>query len=84
MNVCQNESFKCDWHVVQLVFIHITKDVLSLYNSLSLTPSFLELKAVLQRSPIRFWGNRGDLPTCTEHPSSGEEAQRAQEADRGA
>lgn len=41
-----------------------------------------ELKAVLQRSPIRFWGNRGDLPTCTEHPSSGEEAQKAHEADR--
>ncbi|XP_042352050.1 capping protein, Arp2/3 and myosin-I linker protein 2 [Plectropomus leopardus] len=39
-----------------------------------------ELKAVLQRSPIRFRGNRGDLPTCTEDPSSGEEAQRAQEA----
>ncbi|XP_041652225.1 capping protein, Arp2/3 and myosin-I linker protein 2 isoform X3 [Cheilinus undulatus] len=35
-----------------------------------------ELKAVLQRSPIRFRGNRGDLPTCTE----GEEAQRAHEA----
>ncbi|XP_051239086.1 capping protein, Arp2/3 and myosin-I linker protein 2 isoform X2 [Dicentrarchus labrax] len=43
-----------------------------------------ELKAVLQRSPIRFRGNRGDLPTCTEIPSSGEEAQRAQEAsDKG-
>ncbi|XP_070687396.1 capping protein, Arp2/3 and myosin-I linker protein 2 [Pempheris klunzingeri] len=41
-----------------------------------------ELKAVLQRSPIRFRGNRGDLPTCTEDPSSGEEAQRAQEGDR--
>ncbi|XP_054476721.1 capping protein, Arp2/3 and myosin-I linker protein 2 [Anoplopoma fimbria] len=39
-----------------------------------------ELKAVLQRSPIRFRGNRGDLSTCTEDPSSGEEAQRAQEA----
>ncbi|XP_035013107.2 capping protein, Arp2/3 and myosin-I linker protein 2 isoform X2 [Hippoglossus stenolepis] len=43
-----------------------------------------ELKAVLQRSPIRFRGNRGDLPTCTEDPSSAEEAQRAQEAsDKG-
>lgn len=41
-----------------------------------------ELKAVLQRSPIRFRGNRGDLPTCTEDLSSWEEAQRAQEADR--
>ncbi|XP_059190926.1 capping protein, Arp2/3 and myosin-I linker protein 2 [Centropristis striata] len=41
-----------------------------------------ELKAVLQRSPIRFRGNRGDLPTCTEDPSSGEEAQRAQENKR--
>ncbi|XP_067444796.1 capping protein, Arp2/3 and myosin-I linker protein 2 isoform X2 [Thunnus thynnus] len=39
-----------------------------------------ELKAVLQRSPIRFRGNRGDLPTCTEDPTSGEEAQRTQEA----
>ncbi|XP_062245655.1 capping protein, Arp2/3 and myosin-I linker protein 2 isoform X1 [Platichthys flesus] len=39
-----------------------------------------ELKAVLQRSPIRFRGNRGDLPTCTEDPSSAEEAQRAPEA----
>nr|XP_019961088.1 PREDICTED: capping protein, Arp2/3 and myosin-I linker protein 3-like [Paralichthys olivaceus] len=39
-----------------------------------------ELKAVLQRSPIRFRGNRGDLPTCTEDPSSAEGAQRAQEA----
>lgn len=39
-----------------------------------------ELKAVLQRSPIRFRGNRVDLPTCTEDPSSGEDAQRAQEA----
>ncbi|KAM9351894.1 capping protein, Arp2/3 and myosin-I linker protein 2 [Symphorus nematophorus] len=35
-----------------------------------------ELKAVLQRSPIRFRGNRGDLPTCTEDPSSVEEAHR--------
>ncbi|XP_029289434.1 capping protein, Arp2/3 and myosin-I linker protein 2 isoform X2 [Cottoperca gobio] len=42
-----------------------------------------ELKAVLQRSPIRFRGNRGDLPTCTEDPSSVEEAQRAQEGERG-
>ncbi|XP_050929608.1 capping protein, Arp2/3 and myosin-I linker protein 2 isoform X2 [Lates calcarifer] len=39
-----------------------------------------ELKAVLQRSPIRFRENRGDLPTCTEDPSSGEEAQRALDA----
>uniref|UniRef100_A0A3P8Q1T4 CARMIL C-terminal domain-containing protein n=1 Tax=Astatotilapia calliptera TaxID=8154 RepID=A0A3P8Q1T4_ASTCA len=31
-----------------------------------------ELKAVLQRSPIRFRGNRSDLPSCTEDPSSGE------------
>ncbi|XP_062276911.1 capping protein, Arp2/3 and myosin-I linker protein 2 [Scomber scombrus] len=29
-----------------------------------------ELKAVLQRSPIRYRGNRGDLPTCTEDPTS--------------
>ncbi|XP_026166545.1 capping protein, Arp2/3 and myosin-I linker protein 2 [Mastacembelus armatus] len=35
-----------------------------------------ELKAVLQRSPIRFRGTRGDLPTCTEDASTGEEAQR--------
>uniref|UniRef100_A0A3Q3EGF7 Capping protein regulator and myosin 1 linker 2 n=1 Tax=Labrus bergylta TaxID=56723 RepID=A0A3Q3EGF7_9LABR len=42
-----------------------------------LSPS--ELKAVLQRSPIRFRGNMGDLTTCTEDPSSGEGAQRAQE-----
>ncbi|XP_060933282.1 capping protein, Arp2/3 and myosin-I linker protein 2 [Limanda limanda] len=39
-----------------------------------------ELKAVLQRSPIRFRGNRGDLPTCTEDPSSADEAQRAKGA----
>lgn len=32
-----------------------------------------ELKAVLQRSPIRFRGNRGDLPTCTEDPTSARE-----------
>uniref|UniRef100_A0A668T5B6 CARMIL C-terminal domain-containing protein n=1 Tax=Oreochromis aureus TaxID=47969 RepID=A0A668T5B6_OREAU len=31
-----------------------------------------ELKAVLQRSPIRFRGNRSDLPSCIEDPSSGE------------
>ncbi|XP_028286745.1 capping protein, Arp2/3 and myosin-I linker protein 2 isoform X2 [Parambassis ranga] len=37
-----------------------------------------ELKAVLQRSPICFRGNRGDLPSCTEAPSTGEEAQTAQ------
>ncbi|XP_078024393.1 capping protein, Arp2/3 and myosin-I linker protein 2 isoform X2 [Epinephelus lanceolatus] len=41
-----------------------------------------ELKAVLQRSPIRFRGNRGDLPTCTEDPSSGGEVQRAQKGER--
>ncbi|CAJ1057326.1 capping protein%2C Arp2/3 and myosin-I linker protein 2 [Xyrichtys novacula] len=41
-----------------------------------------ELKAVLQRSPIRFRGNRGDLPTCTEDPSSGEEAQKARDDER--
>lgn len=35
-------------------------------------PSFSELKAVLQRSPIRFRGNRSDLPSCIEDPSSGE------------
>ncbi|XP_034052519.1 capping protein, Arp2/3 and myosin-I linker protein 2 isoform X3 [Gymnodraco acuticeps] len=39
-----------------------------------------ELKAVLQRSPIRFRGSRGDLPPCTEDPPCVEEAQRAQEA----
>ncbi|KAI3371792.1 hypothetical protein L3Q82_024346, partial [Scortum barcoo] len=39
-----------------------------------------ELKAVLQRSPIRFRGNRGNLPTCTEDLCCGEEEQRAQEA----
>ncbi|XP_038562432.1 capping protein, Arp2/3 and myosin-I linker protein 2 isoform X2 [Micropterus salmoides] len=42
-----------------------------------------ELKAVLQRSPIRFRGNRGDLPTCIEYPSSGEKAQRAVASDTG-
>ncbi|XP_034389859.1 capping protein, Arp2/3 and myosin-I linker protein 2 isoform X3 [Cyclopterus lumpus] len=36
-----------------------------------------ELKAVLQRSPIRFRGNRGDLHTCAEDPSSGGKAQEA-------
>ncbi|XP_069575702.1 capping protein, Arp2/3 and myosin-I linker protein 2 [Brachyistius frenatus] len=40
-----------------------------------------ELKAVLQRSPIRFRGNRGDLPSCTEDPSTGEEAQRGKHTD---
>ncbi|XP_058501484.1 capping protein, Arp2/3 and myosin-I linker protein 2 [Solea solea] len=39
-----------------------------------------ELKAVLQRSPIRFRGNRGDLPTCTEDSSSVEEVQQALKA----
>ncbi|KAI9523113.1 hypothetical protein NQZ68_031203 [Dissostichus eleginoides] len=39
-----------------------------------------ELKAVLQRSPIRFRSSRGDLPPCTEDPPCVEEAQRAQEA----
>nr|XP_020468339.1 capping protein, Arp2/3 and myosin-I linker protein 3-like [Monopterus albus] len=39
-----------------------------------------ELKAVLHRSPIHFRGNRGELPICTEDPSSGEEAQIAQQA----
>ncbi|KAI4826271.1 hypothetical protein KUCAC02_021912, partial [Chaenocephalus aceratus] len=39
-----------------------------------------ELKAVLQRSPIRFRGSRGDLPPCTEDPPCVEEAQRPQEA----
>ncbi|XP_031723978.1 mucin-5AC-like [Anarrhichthys ocellatus] len=42
-----------------------------------------ELKAVLQRSPIRFRGNRGDLPTCTEDPSSGEEAKKSSAGDTG-
>ncbi|KAM4618957.1 capping protein, Arp2/3 and myosin-I linker protein 2 isoform 3-T3 [Polymixia lowei] len=32
-----------------------------------------ELKAVLQRSPIRHRGNRGDLPTCTEDTPTGQE-----------
>ncbi|KAF3854189.1 hypothetical protein F7725_022244 [Dissostichus mawsoni] len=41
-----------------------------------------ELKAVLQRSPIRFRGSRGDLPPCTEDPPCVEEAQRAQEGER--
>uniref|UniRef100_A0A8C9ZJK4 Capping protein regulator and myosin 1 linker 2 n=1 Tax=Sander lucioperca TaxID=283035 RepID=A0A8C9ZJK4_SANLU len=40
-----------------------------------------ELKAVLQRSPIRCRGKGGDLPTCTEDPSSGEEAHRAPEGE---
>ncbi|XP_034735685.1 capping protein, Arp2/3 and myosin-I linker protein 2 [Etheostoma cragini] len=39
-----------------------------------------ELKAVLQRSPIRCRGKGGDLPTCTEDPSGGGEAQRPPEA----
>ncbi|TMS05221.1 Capping protein, Arp2/3 and myosin-I linker protein 3 [Larimichthys crocea] len=38
-----------------------------------------ELKAVLQRSPIRFRVNRGDLPPCTEDPCSGAQAQGAKE-----
>lgn len=38
---------------------------------------------MLQRSPIRFRGNRGDLPTCTEDPASGEKEQRAKEGERG-
>ncbi|XP_005454302.3 capping protein, Arp2/3 and myosin-I linker protein 2 [Oreochromis niloticus] len=40
-----------------------------------------ELKAVLQRSPIRFRGNRSDLPSCIEDPSSGE-GQRASDMGR--
>ncbi|XP_062418969.1 LOW QUALITY PROTEIN: uncharacterized protein LOC119195596 [Pungitius pungitius] len=39
-----------------------------------------ELKAVLQRSPIRFRGNRGDLLTCTEDSSRRQEAKGAQDA----
>lgn len=67
------------WH---LVYFHtVNKDELLVSNKSqappSLTPSVSELKAVLQRSPIRFRGNRGDLPTCIEYPSSGEKAQRA-------
>ncbi|XP_027128545.1 capping protein, Arp2/3 and myosin-I linker protein 2 isoform X2 [Larimichthys crocea] len=42
-----------------------------------------ELKAVLQRSPIRFRVNRGDLPPCTEDPCSGAQAQGAKEGERG-
>ncbi|KAK2841790.1 hypothetical protein Q5P01_011990 [Channa striata] len=38
-----------------------------------------ELKAVLQRSPIRL-RNRGELTTCTEVPSAGGEKKRDQEA----
>ncbi|KAF7648326.1 hypothetical protein LDENG_00158240 [Lucifuga dentata] len=41
-----------------------------------------ELKAVLQRSPLRFRGNRGDLPTCTEDPTSGEEMQMSEKGER--
>lgn len=44
--------------------------------------SLTELKAVLQRSPIRFCGNRGELPTCTEDNMTGEEAQSLQEGNR--
>lgn len=40
-----------------------------------------ELKAVLQRSPIRYRGHRGDLPTCTEYPSSWRERPTAQEGE---
>jgi len=50
---------------------------------LYLSPSLSELKAVLQRSPIRFRGNRGDLPTCAEDPAGRGKAQRAQEGERG-
>nr|XP_046250721.1 capping protein, Arp2/3 and myosin-I linker protein 2 isoform X2 [Scatophagus argus] len=39
-----------------------------------------ELKAVLQRSPIRIRGTRGDLPICTEDPSGVEEAHRGHKA----
>lgn len=49
-------------------------------DALSITQ---ELKAVLQRSPIRFRGNKWDLPSCTEDPSSGEEAQSAHASDKG-
>ncbi|XP_008292680.1 capping protein, Arp2/3 and myosin-I linker protein 2 [Stegastes partitus] len=48
-------------------------------DALSITQ---ELKAVLQRSPIRFRGNKRDLPSCTEDPSSGEEAQSAHASDK--
>ncbi|XP_033824687.1 capping protein, Arp2/3 and myosin-I linker protein 2 [Periophthalmus magnuspinnatus] len=38
-----------------------------------------ELKAVLQRSPIRLCGNKGELPTCIEDSTAGEEAQSPQD-----
>ncbi|KAM9808077.1 capping protein, Arp2/3 and myosin-I linker protein 2-like [Neosynchiropus ocellatus] len=39
-----------------------------------------ELKSVLQRSPVRFQGNRGDLPTFKEDPSSTEDVPVIQDA----
>uniref|UniRef100_A0A665UXG4 Capping protein regulator and myosin 1 linker 2 n=1 Tax=Echeneis naucrates TaxID=173247 RepID=A0A665UXG4_ECHNA len=49
-------------------------------DSLSMTQ---ELKAVFNRSPIRFRANRGDLPTCTEDPSIEAVAQKARNGERG-
>lgn len=54
---------------------------LVILKPLYLSSLLTELKAVLQRSPIRFRGNRGDLPTCTEDPSSGGDTQRSQEGE---
>uniref|UniRef100_A0A667ZE81 Capping protein regulator and myosin 1 linker 2 n=1 Tax=Myripristis murdjan TaxID=586833 RepID=A0A667ZE81_9TELE len=57
-------------------------------DTLAITQGEAELclKAVLQRSPIRLRGNRGDLPTCTEDPPTREEApegDRGEEHERG-
>ncbi|XP_028305647.1 capping protein, Arp2/3 and myosin-I linker protein 2 isoform X2 [Gouania willdenowi] len=40
-----------------------------------------ELKAVLQRSPVRFRGHRGDLPSCIEQLQSNKEEQRSHESE---
>ncbi|XP_029952868.1 capping protein, Arp2/3 and myosin-I linker protein 2 isoform X2 [Salarias fasciatus] len=42
-----------------------------------------ELKTVLQRSPVRFRGTRGDPPSCAGNQSICEETQRAQAGDTG-
>lgn len=60
-----------------LIFINRAV-LLSLMSPVSTSVPLLELKAVLQRSPARTWGTRGDPPTCAAQPSSRTEAQSAE------
>ncbi|XP_072291098.1 capping protein, Arp2/3 and myosin-I linker protein 2 isoform X2 [Eucyclogobius newberryi] len=41
-----------------------------------------ELKVVLQKSPIRLCGNKGELPTCIEDSNAGDEAQSRQDSEK--